>query len=314
VKLPAKAGVVARIAFAAVAVAGIAVVVAVNWVDFVSAIARMDPLLVAGSIAAAVAAVVFSMLSWRSMVGAFGFPVGLRDAAAIVFVSQIGKYVPGAIWPIVAGTELGRSAGLPRAVTAGSLAAQLLVSLASSAAISLGLVFTVPELTTRYGWLSIALVAAVLIVLSPPVLTRLVRLGLRITRRVVEVSIRPVGVAASLVWSVASWLAFGLHIWLLVAAVGSPGPAQLLPSVSGYALAWLAGFVAVIAPAGAGVRELVLALALGPVVQQADLLGVVLVSRMLLVAVDIALCLVGRRAWRHRGGSTTGARREPPAG
>ncbi len=91
----------------------------------------------------------------------------------------------------------------------------------------------------------------------------------------------------ALAWSVVSWAGFGLQMWLLVRTLGAGAEASLLPlAVGAFALAWTAGFLFVIAPAGAGVREVVLVLALSPVLGTDQALLATLVSRALMTLGD----------------------------
>jgi uncharacterized membrane protein YbhN (UPF0104 family) len=78
----------------------------------------------------------------------------------------------------------------------------------------------------------------------------------------------------------------------------------LLVSVGAYSLSWVVGFLAVFAPAGAGVREAVMIGVLHTQTTTAIAVTVALVSRAITVASDaltagIASALVGRRRLRE---------------
>ena len=61
-----------------------------------------------------------------------------------------------------------------------------------------------------------------------------------------------------------AWLANGLQIWILAEKFGAPVGRTILLALGGYAFAWCVGFVIVIAPAGAGIRDLLLVASLRP--------------------------------------------------
>jgi len=63
--------------------------------------------------------------------------------------------------------------------------------------------------------------------------------------------------------------------------------------VGGYALAWVAGFVVVLVPAGAGVREVVLAALLGGSLAQPSVVLLVLLARLVLTVVDLLFAAAG---------------------
>jgi hypothetical protein len=85
------------------------------------------------------------------------------------------------------------------------------------------------------------------------------------------------------------WLLLGAHAWLLATDLGASGPADLATVVGAFALAWVVGFVVVIAPAGAGPREAALVLGLAPVMAAPEGLVLALVSRVLMVVGDALL-------------------------
>jgi glycosyltransferase 2 family protein len=63
-------------------------------------------------------------------------------------------------------------------------------------------------------------------------------------------------------------------------------------SIGGFAFAWSVGFLVVLAPAGAGVREVLLVAMLGPVLGVADATAVALMSRVLTTAGDLITAAV----------------------
>jgi uncharacterized membrane protein YbhN (UPF0104 family) len=73
-------------------------------------------------------------------------------------------------------------------------------------------------------------------------------------------------------------------------------------ATGGFAVAWCAGFLLVVAPAGAGVREAALVLVLGGTLARPQAWVVALVSRLLFVVGDLGwggvALLAGRRPRR----------------
>ncbi len=100
-------------------------------------------------------------------------------------------------------------------------------------------------------------------VLHPRVFAALLNRGLRLVRRApLDEPLRGGGVGRAALWGAASWLLLGLHVWALCRDVGATGPVLAL-ATTGFAAAWIVGFVVVIAPAGFGPREAVLVAVLG---------------------------------------------------
>jgi uncharacterized membrane protein YbhN (UPF0104 family) len=260
-----------------------------------------------GSLAAVLVGLLASALVWRALLADMGTPLGARAALHVFFLGQLGKYVPGSVFAIAAQMELGRSHGAPRSRvgTAGLVFMGVLVA-AGLLTAAVALPLTSPDALDSYAWVLLVLPLG-LVALAPPVLTRLVGVLLRVLRR--DPLDRPLsarGVGAALGWALVMWAAYGLHLWLLVRPQETdPGPDLLLLSTGAYALAWTAGFLFVVAPAGAGVREVALIAALAPVLDRAGALAVAVLSRVLMTLGDLAWGAVGA-ALRPRNGHRPG--------
>lgn len=235
----------------------------------------------AGAGLAVLAGLFATMLSWRAVLTDLGSPLPLSAALRVFFLGQLGKYIPGSVWPVLAQMELGKEHGVPRSRsgTVGVLTVALsLVAGLLTAAVTLP--FTSADALSHYWYaflavpvLGIGLVPAV----ANPVLDKLLQLfgrgGLkeRPTRR---------GMAIGLGWAVLAWVSFGFQVWFLALTLGASGALPL--SIGAFALAWTLGFLVVIAPAGAGVREAALVVGLSPVLAKEEALLVALVSRALM--------------------------------
>jgi hypothetical protein len=97
----------------------------------------------------------------------------------------------------------------------------------------------------------------------------------------------------------AYWGTWMVHGYLISLAVGA-GHAAALASAGLYALAPVAGFVVLAAPAGAGVREAVLVIGLAPMVGAAPALTAAIAARGASLVVDVGVWLVVRRLTRTR--------------
>ena len=241
------------------------------------------------SLAAVLVGLLASAMVWRALLADLGTPLGLRPALHVFFLGQLGKYVPGSVFAIAAQMELGRSQGAPRSrVGTASLLFMGVLVAAGLLTAAVALPLTSPQALRDYAWVLLLLPLG-LGVLHPPVLTRLVGVLLRVLRRdPLERPLSRRGVGAALGWAVAMWVAYGLHLWLLVRPQDTEGRADLLLlSLGAYALAWTAGFLFVVAPAGAGVRELALIAALAPVLDEPAALAVAVLSRVLMTLGDL---------------------------
>ena len=265
----------------------------------------VGPAAAAGSFAAVLVGLLASALVWRALLADLGTRLPLRPATHVFFLGQLGKYVPGSVFAIAAQMELGRSHGAPRSRvgTASLLFLGVLVS-AGLLTAAVALPLTSPGALERYAWV-LALLPVGLALLAPPVLSRLVAVGLRLLRR--DPLERPLtwrGTGAALGWALLMWAAYGLHLLLLVRTQDvAPGPGLVALSTGAYALAWTAGFLVVVAPAGAGVREAALVLALSPVLDRAPALALAVLSRVLMTLGDLVWGAVGAAAGSGQDGA-----------
>jgi uncharacterized membrane protein YbhN (UPF0104 family) len=281
---------------AAVAIGGYAV--ARQWTDVRAALASIGALMVAAAMVSVLIAMFAAMQVWRVLLAALGSPLPIRVVARIMFVGQLGKYVPGSVWPVLAQMELGNAHRVPRHHSASASVLTMLVSMLSGLLTAL---VTLPFFagSTPYLWAFLA-APGLLACLHPKVLNSVLGRLFRFTRRPqLEQPLTTRAIAISLAWSFGSWIFYGLQIWLLAARLGMPrGPAALL-ALGGFAFAWCAGFLAVFAPAGAGVREVVLVALLGPVIGVGAGTAVALVSRALTTIGDLLAAAVAAGYFRR---------------
>jgi uncharacterized membrane protein YbhN (UPF0104 family) len=299
-------------AAAAVAIGGYAV--AGEWTDVRAALASIGALMVAVAMVSVLIAMFAAMQVWRVLLAALGSPLPIRVGARIMFVGQLGKYLPGSVWPVLAQMELGAAHRVPRHHSASASVLTMLVSMLSGLLTAL---VTLPFVAglTPYRWAFLA-APGLLACLHPKVLNSVLGRLFRLTRRPpLEQPLTARAIATALAWSFGSWIFYGLQIWLLATRLGAPRGAAALLALGGFAFAWSVGFLAVFAPAGAGVRDVLLVALLGPVIGVGAGTAVALVSRALTTIGDLLAAAVAALYFRRsRAGSGDAARDNPGKG
>ncbi|MEJ1156485.1 MULTISPECIES: lysylphosphatidylglycerol synthase domain-containing protein [Microbacterium] len=284
-----------RWGFLAVALVFIVWFVWNNWTEIADALAELSLVALALSALASVIYVLFTLEAWRSVVRDLGNPLGFRSSVPLFGISQLGKYIPGGVWNIAAAAELGRAHGIPRRHSVAAMSITLLVSIISGVAVGV-IAFAVSPgpLFQQWGWV-IWVAVPLLVLLVPAIMNRVISVAWKLAKlEPLDTSISTRGLTATIAWSVAAWITAGMAVAAL--AIGMGAPLTLLTiaqCIGGYALAWTAGFLFIVAPAGAGVREVVLAASLAGTVDPGAAVAIVLVSRVLLTAVDLSLAGVG---------------------
>ncbi|HEX2132068.1 MAG TPA: lysylphosphatidylglycerol synthase transmembrane domain-containing protein [Actinophytocola sp.] len=275
---------VAVLAFGAVFVVG-------RWDELRAALERPSWALVGAAAVPAAVSILLSALGWRAMLADLGAPLPARVAGRVFLLGQLGKYLPGSVWSFVAQAELARDHAVSRRVTVTGSVLGLLLAVGTgvvTAFVTLPFGGGVDALRT-YWWV-VLVVPAGLVFLHPRVVGPLLDRVLRLLRSE-PLTRRPSyrGMLTSTGWYALSWVFLGLHCWLLMLGFGAPAAASLPVAVGGLTLAFCLGLIVVPAPAGAGVREVALVLAFGPVLGHGASLAVALISRIMLTVLDFVL-------------------------
>ncbi|HEY7803602.1 MAG TPA: hypothetical protein VIC30_04110 [Orrella sp.] len=219
-------------------------------------------------------------VAWWQLLDFFGVRFCPLRTIRIYGVSQLAKYVPGNVFQFAGRQALGMSNGIP----AGPLAKSMLLELILIALA--GLLFGYLVLPAWLPILSGAESVGLLIVTAAAMAVSLYRQW-----------------AKSVAWA---FLALVLFLWLSAAVfailldmVHDP-PSQWLLMMGAFVLAWLAGFVTPGAPAGVGVREMVLLVLLEGQVAPGLLLLAVLLGRLVTVLGDVWFFLGALALPSHR--------------
>jgi uncharacterized membrane protein YbhN (UPF0104 family) len=206
-----------------------------------------------------------------------------------MFVGQLGKYVPGSVWAYAAMMELGRDHGCPPRRTFSGTSIGLVVSLGCAVALAAAtLPFTAGDLA-RQAWYLVLLVPVIIVCLHPKILTWGLNLALRVARKEPLDQVLPGrALVVATAWTLLGWLVYGVHLTLLM------GDASLyLLGAGAYAFAWATGILTVVVPAGVGVREGAMVLALAPAIGTGNALAAAIVSRLAFTFADVAWAGLG---------------------
>jgi hypothetical protein len=246
-----------------------------------------------------------SLMVWRELLADLGSRLTVPEAWRIMFIGQLAKYIPGSLWPILAQAELGADRGIPRSRSALSvLLSYAVMTLSGAVVAAVTLPFATAASILQYIWV-VALVPVAIVMLSPPVLNRLLALVLRLTHRgPLEQGVSYRGLARTMAWAVAGWLCNGIMVYVLMRQLSGHQQGTLLVSIGAYALSWAVGFLAIFAPAGVGVREAVMVAVLHTRTTTAIALTIALLTRATAVVCDavaggVAGALVGRGRLRR---------------
>ena len=261
---------------------------AARWNDVISLKWRLEPGLFA--VATVLLALSYGLVAclWGLALGrAAG--TGLAAGARIWFLSNLARYVPGNVWSYVGAVELARREGVARRTTLAVMALTQVLS------VGVALLAGLPVLLAERARLGRpALLGAVVVVAAAALAALFRRQLLALARRRLP-ELDPADLtpsAATVVLLVVGyavyWAVTGLAFAALVASIYPLAVADVPLVVAAYAAAYAAGFLALLTPAGLGVREGVLVVALAPVLPAGPALVVALLSRLWMMLVELA--------------------------
>jgi uncharacterized membrane protein YbhN (UPF0104 family) len=273
---------------------------AARWNDVISLKWRLEPGLFA--VATALLALSYGLVAclWAL---ALHRAAGTRVAAGarIWFLSNLARYVPGNVWSYVGAVELARREGVARRTTLAVMALTQVLSVGVAVAAGLPVLLAERARLGRPALLG-ALVVAAVAALAAVFRRQLLGLARRRMPGFDPADLTPsAGTVALLAAGYAVyWAVTGLAFAALVASLYPLAPADVPLVMAAYAAAYAAGFLALLTPAGLGVREGVLVVALAPVLPAGPALVVALLSRAWMMLVELAGAGVAHLAARYR--------------
>ena len=258
--------------------------------SFASSVNRIGvwPLLL--SLVFAMAGVAGGYPVWWDVLLGLGARIPFWEGARVFFVSQLGKYVPGSVWPMLMQMEEGRARGIQRRTMLGSSMVTAVIGCCVGLVVACALLpFYDAQALGRYWWALVAL-PLLIAMLHPRAMPGLLDRAFGILRRP-PLSQRLDGryEARACLWSMLTWLGLGGHLAVLCLALGHGGISIVVLCIGAAALAIPVGILFLPAPAGAGVREVVLTLVLSTAMPTGQAFAIVVASRIILIVSELLL-------------------------
>lgn len=276
-----------------------------DWPEAEAAMKDAELWWIAAGLVLAAAAMTTMGAGWQAVLRLLGVRAPMARVVAWYYVGELGKYLPGGVWPVLGRGELARRGGVPRGRAYASVALSL--ALLYLAALFVAAAF-LPFAVSGGGfnpWMLFLLALPIgVVALHHEVLGWGLGVIAKITGRTLGFEIPRWGDSLRLIARyLPTWLFVGTGTWAIARAL-DPG-ASFSKVMFATVLSWVAGFLAVPVPAGAGVREAVLAASsgLGGGVAAAT----AIIARVLFVVVDVVGAAASApAAGRRRGGASVG--------
>ena len=230
------------------------------------------------------------ILGWRSMLTGWGQRLDGWSAARIWILSSLGKYVPGKVWAVAGMALLAQRAGVaPWAATGSAVVMQVLAIGTGAAVAGLAGAHNIEAAQRGAGAVLMLLVAGAIssvgLLLWPPFLRRVLRLAA--PQAVGERQPTGRGIVVGIATNIVAWLGYGLALWLLGRGLLPSSGLGLRLAIAVFTASYLAGFLALFAPGGIGVREGLFILMLQKPLGVGAATSLALASRLLLTVAEL---------------------------
>ncbi len=264
--------------------------IAQNWDAFQSMELSftLRPIWIVGAAVTILATYALLVEAWRRVLVGWDQRLSYPAAVRIWTVSNLGRYLPGKIWSLAGLAVLAQRRGVAGWAAGGSAVTMQVIAVgtgvAVTAATARGAVSTL--------WLALAgaVALAMIVILTMPGPFRL--LGRLVGREDLR-ALRPAALVQAFLAAAASWVAYGVAFWCLARGLLGTNTLSITTAVSVFAAGYIAGLVAIIAPGGIGVREVVLIGLLTPSLGGGGAIALSVGSRLLLTITEVGAAAAG---------------------
>jgi glycosyltransferase 2 family protein len=274
----------------AIGLAGVAFVtrlVVRDWDEITEAVASARSGLLVVAVLAGLTGMAVIGVNWVHLVHRAGAQVRLSRGMAWYFVGQLGKYVPGGIWPVVGRAEMAVRSDVSRRIAYTTTAASMFSTYFTAGLVGAALLpWALGAPAVLAIGVPVLLAGAVAATFHPRVTGRLLAVSARLTKRQLLPGVPSWrNTLITLARHIPAWIAIALATWVVAHALGFDIDLMLL--IAATPASWLAGFVVIGLPGGLGVRESVFVALVATQATETEALAVALLARMVFVAVDI---------------------------
>jgi uncharacterized membrane protein YbhN (UPF0104 family) len=281
------------IALTLVAVASMVALLYANWDTLRAFEWHIRPFPLVLSFLAYSLALAFAILAWGGIMSNLGTSVPWREHIRVYCVSNLARRLPGVLWHVVGRIALYDHAKAgPAAVSVGS-ALELVLMALSGIALA---VMTWPTMAAERlhpAWIVGGLVLG-LTLIHP----RVLHIPLQWVQAPKEADLGPRlqyrQVFGWLLLYGGSWLAGGMVVYALIAAIYPVSLAQLPQIIGAWSLSGMVSVVAVFLPVGLGLRELALGLLLSTFLPDGLGILVAVIIRLLLTLYEVLWALLAQ--------------------
>lgn len=233
---------------------------------------------------------------WWQLVREMHEHVPYWPAFRVFMISEVARYVPGKIWQYVSRIYLAEKYNIPPALTLTSALVELLMMMVAAGAVSLANASRIlPALEEQYRPLLLLALLVAIALVHP----RSLKLWSRILAKFLNQEWIPFDVRYShlvmiLVASLVTWAISGAGFALFVQALTDAGDGRMVQLTTIFAASWLIGLLAIVVPAGVGVREGIMTILLAALMPHPTAAVLAIASRLWVTLLEVVLLALAR--------------------
>ncbi len=273
-----------------------------NWSQIETYPWRLNYLQLTASVALHLLAFLLLSEVWCWLMRSYGYRVKVKHAFKIAYLLNLGRYIPGKIWPVFGMAYLAKRIGISERESVSSwIVAQLYANLSSALlCISIALIEpsirdylfqTLPE-SVVIAAVTLVVVGLGLLIASPHLMNNVLNFALRrLKRSEVELQITRGASLRLLFGYIVAWSLYGFAFWVFINSLSPEIQVAPLVSIGAFVVAYQIGYLAFFAPGGIGVREAAISIVLKPYIGEAAF-GVAIAARLWNMIVEISAALI----------------------
>lgn len=247
----------------------------INWTEVSQYHWTINPLLMILSVVFHLITFALFSKAWCLLMQAFGFSVPLKHGFKIAYIANLGRYIPGKIWPVFGMVYLLKKININKEVAFASWGIATILGLPPAFLAGFITIYFYPEMLsdTLSGNLGISPFVAVVVtflasfvlVFAPDKTIALFNWLLKTLRRPpVQFKLKKkVALQVYLVYFI-GWICYGISFYTFMNAIMSKPDIPAIAGIGSFVMAYLIGYLAFFSPGGLGARELVLTTVLSP--------------------------------------------------
>lgn len=244
--------------------------------------------------------------AWRTIIKGFGYNIKFHESFRVVYLANLGRYIPGKIWQVFGMVALAKEVGTPARISLASFALAQAYSLPASFVlipIFLGRLDSVDSLAAYrdifYAVFTIVILVFLVLFFKPNGLNWALNKVLKLLKRE-PVDYKPdIGNRISIfIWYLITWLLFGLAFHYFLSAIMSYSILPIGYAMGTYIAAYVIGYISFLSPGGLGFREGVITALLSPYFGAPIAASISLFHRIWITAAEAIISLLALLTYR----------------